>query len=78
MLIYSVLARRAQFFETEKENINHLNHFDMILKLKTRRIKKASVMAEATEYLRQNNIKAEVAAAYPDTYTKNMWFVYAY
>ena len=49
-----------------------------LLKLKTRKIKKASVMAEATEYLRQNNIKAEITAVYPCTYTKNMWYVYAY
>lgn len=50
----------------------------MIIKLKTRKIKRASVIAEATEYLRQNNIEAEVTLAHPSTFTKNLWYVYAY
>ena len=66
-----VLSRLAQF-------INHLNLFDMLIKLNSSKINRENVISEASEYLRKNNINAEITAAHPATFTKNLWYIYAH
>lgn len=50
----------------------------MLIKLNSSKINRDNVICEASEYLRKNNINAEITAAHPATFSENLWYVYAY
>ena len=50
----------------------------MLIKLNSSKINRDNVIFEASEYLRKNNINAEITAAHPATFTKNLWYIYAH
>ena len=50
----------------------------MLIKLNSSKINRDNVIYEASEYLRKNNINAEITAAHPATFSENLWYVYAH